>query len=50
MNDDFYTYNEQTMTLIGRSNHKIYTLGSKVKIKVISASKTERKIDFKIIG
>ena len=50
MSDDFFVYNDQDLTLIGRSTNKIYTMGSKVKIKVISANKQERKIDFKIVN
>ena len=49
MEDDFYTYNEETMTLIGRRFGKVYTLGKKVKVKVVGASKYDRKIDFKLI-
>lgn len=48
--DDFYVFNEQTMTLIGRRNHKVYTLGKKVKIRVIGANKQDRKIDFQVIN
>lgn len=49
MDDDFYTYNPENMTLVGRRWGKVYTLGKKVKIRVVSASKQERKIDFKLI-
>lgn len=49
IDDDFYTYNEETMTLIGKKLGKVFTLGKKVRIKVLSASKQDRKIDFKLI-
>lgn len=50
IDNDFFIYNDQNLTLVGRNTNKIYTMGSKVKVKVISANKQERKIDFKIIN
>lgn len=49
MNDDFYTYDDQQMILIGKKFHKIFTLGTPLKVKAIGANKLERKIDFEII-
>lgn len=49
MNDDFYTYDDQQMVLIGKKFHKIFTLGTPLKVKAIGANKLERKIDFEII-
>lgn len=50
LDDDFYTYNEENMTLVGRRSGRVYTLGKKVKIRVIGASKQDRKIDFKLVA
>jgi len=46
MNDDFYNFNEDTMTIIGRSRKHVYRIGDSVKIKVKAASKEEGTIDF----
>lgn len=49
LDDDFYTYIPENLTLVGRKNNRIFTIGQKVKIRVISANKMTRKIDFKLI-
>lgn len=48
--DDFYHYDEATMTVIGERTNKRYTIGDRVVIKVKSASKEEQTIDFEILG
>ncbi|GAA5414702.1 ribonuclease R [Ureaplasma ceti] len=48
--DDFYKYNEETMMLIGNRTGRKFTLGQEVRIKVVSASKQDRKIDFKLVN
>ena len=50
LSDDFYDYEQGKYRVIGRQHHKIYSLGDKVKIKVIAANPTEKQIDFLIIG
>lgn len=47
--DDFYNYNENLLTLTGERRKKKYTIGDKVKVKVVRASKEEKTIDFEII-
>ena len=37
------------MTLTGEKSHIKYTIGDKVRIKVVRASKEEKTIDFEII-
>jgi len=46
LNDDFYNFNEDTMTIIGRHRKHVYRMGDTVKIKVKAASKTEGNVDF----
>ena len=46
LTDDFYTYSEETFSLIGRKNKRGYRLGDKVKVKVKSANKEAKTIDF----
>ncbi len=50
MTDDYYIYDEDNMRLEGTSKHKIYKLGSKVKVKCISASKESKQIDFCVVS
>lgn len=45
---DGLIYDSNTETLVDNTSHKIYTIGTKVKIKVLSASKDSRQIDFGI--
>jgi len=46
LNDDFYNFNEDTMTIIGRHRKHVYRMGDAVKIKVKAASKEEGNVDF----
>lgn len=46
MTDDYYIYDEDNMCLIGRSKHKKYKLGSKIKVKCVNASKESKQVDF----
>ena len=48
LTDDFYTYSEETFSLVGRKNKRGYRLGDKVKVKVKNANKEEKTIDFTI--
>lgn len=47
--DDFYTYVESTNELIGRTKGQRFTMGTKVKVKVIAADKLSKRIDFELI-
>ena len=47
--DDFYNYDETTMSIIGERKKKKYTIGDRVLIKVKAASKEEHTIDFDIL-
>jgi ribonuclease R len=46
MKDDFYNFNEDTMTIIGRNHKHVYRMGDQVKIKVTAANKDEGTVDF----
>ena len=43
---DYYEYKESLMSLCGKNNKKMYRLGDKIKVKVLSASKEKKEIDF----
>lgn len=49
LKDDFYVFNEDTMTIIGRHRKHVYRMGDEVKIKVKAANKDEGAIDFAIV-
>ncbi|MGX7068401.1 ribonuclease R [Gemella bergeri] len=49
MTDDYYTYDEKNMFLIGRRNKKIYRLGDEVIVKVVNVDVDNQEIDFKIL-
>ncbi|MCR5155612.1 MAG: ribonuclease R [Butyrivibrio sp.] len=50
MADDFYVYDELNLRLIGERTRKEYTLGQKVKIRVLSADRLTKAIDFRIVS
>jgi ribonuclease R len=47
--DDFYEYDEENYCIKGRSTHKIYTLGDRVKIVVVKADLQKKQLDFKLV-
>lgn len=46
---DFFHYDEEHMTLTGERSHVKYTIGERVLIKVVRASKEEKTIDFEVV-
>ena len=46
LKDDFYDYEEGKYRVIGRQSRRIYALGDRVTVKVLSASAETRQIDF----
>lgn len=49
MSDDHYEFDETNYELVGEKTGKIYKLGQQVEIRVDSASKVSRTIDFSLI-
>ena len=49
MNDDYYTYDQKNMILIGRRKKKVYRLGDEVIVKVANVDLENQEIDFKIL-
>ena len=47
--DEFYHYDEKNMCAVGEKSNNKFTLGDRVLVKVIRASKDEETIDFDII-
>jgi len=46
LKDDFYNFNEDTMTIVGRHRKHVYRMGDSVQIKVKAANKEEGTVDF----
>ena len=46
--DDFYIYQEESMSIVGKDSGKTYTMGQKVCIKVVHVDKLLKTIDFEI--
>ena len=46
---DFFHFDEEHMTLTGEKSHVKYSIGERVVVKVVRASKEEKTIDFDVI-
>lgn len=46
---DFFIYDEERMTLTGEKSHVKYTIGERVRVKVVRASKEDKTIDFEVV-
>ena len=46
---DFFHYDEEHMTLTGERSHVKYTIGERVLVRVVRASKEEKIIDFEVV-
>ncbi len=49
LEDDYYIFDENTLSFVGDKTGKVYSIGDKVKIKVDKVDIEKRKIDFLII-
>lgn len=47
--DDYYLFDEKRYQLKGRSRGKVYRLGDKVRVQVVSVNPETREIDFTIV-
>ena len=48
LGDEYFVYDEDRKRLIGERSKKVYMIGDKVRIRVISANKMLRQVDFEI--
>jgi len=46
---DFFHFDEERMTLTGERSHVKYSIGERVIVKVVRASKEEKTIDFEVL-
>jgi len=49
MTDDFYQYNERSMSLVGRHTRRSFTIGKEVKVRIDKVDMEEREIILDII-
>ena len=49
LGNEYFIYDEDRKRLIGENSNKVYKIGDKVKIRVVSADKLLRQIDFEIV-
>ena len=49
LNDDYYTYHENTRQIIGQRSRKTYSLGQKIRVIVDRIDPVEKKIQFAIL-
>lgn len=50
LTDDFYFFDEKNLRYIGQRTGKVFKMSDSVKVRVISASKTDKSVDFEIVG
>ncbi len=49
LNDDFYTYHENTRQIIGQRSRKTYSMGQRIRVLVDRIDPVEKKIQFAIL-
>ena len=47
--NDFFHFDEEHMMLIGEKSHIKYTIGERIVVRVVKASKEEKTIDFEVV-
>jgi ribonuclease R len=50
LTDDYYNYDEKTLSLIGERTGKQFKISDKVRIRVVSCNVKEKTIDFELVG
>lgn len=50
LSDDYYVFDEETLTLRGERRHKEFRLGDQVEVTLVSANKQSRKLEFVLKG
>ncbi len=48
LNDDYYNFDEKSLTLTGRNSHKQFKIGMPIKVKLIRADVEQHQLDFEI--
>ena len=49
LRDDYYAFDEKTLSMIGERSGYTFTIGDRVKVKLAAANKISRRIDFTLL-
>jgi ribonuclease R len=49
MNDDYYTFDEEKYMVIGKSSRRTFTLGDRVRVRVLRASLEQKLLDYQLL-
>jgi ribonuclease R len=49
LDDDYYSFDDSTHSLIGRRNQRRYRLGDKVRVQVVRVDVQRRQLDFRVV-
>lgn len=49
MDDDYYTYDERALCLIGERTRKIYRIGDRLSVQLVKSNPESRQIDFILV-
>ena len=49
LKDDFYEFDEENYTLVGRRTKKVFSLGDEVRIEVKNVNLPKRQLDFALV-
>ena len=50
LQDDFYIFDEKNYSLMGRTHRKVYRMGDPIRIRVVKADVSARRVDFELAG
>ena len=49
MRDDYYNYDELSVSMIGERTRKVYKMGDKIRVRVLGTDRVLKRIDFEIL-
>ena len=49
MKDDYYNFDELSVSMIGERTRKVYKMGDKIRIKVLGTDRVLKRIDFEVV-
>ncbi|MFA6797420.1 MAG: S1 RNA-binding domain-containing protein, partial [Candidatus Paceibacterota bacterium] len=50
LSDDFYVLDPKKYAIVGQKNKKVYSLGQKIKIKLINADLDRKTMDYEVVA
>ncbi|MBO6067889.1 MAG: VacB/RNase II family 3'-5' exoribonuclease, partial [Bacteroidales bacterium] len=49
MNDDYYTFDEEKYMVVGKASRRTFTLGDRVRVRVLRASLEQKLLDYQLL-